>query len=53
MPEKLVYISNDDSQNYPLVDYNYWLKCLKTKLNEPNNHNSIKVAKPKNKKTLF
>ena len=51
MAGKLMYISNDDSQNY-----NWWLKRLDTQLNEPINQNSIKVpkvVKPINKKTLL
>ena len=50
MADKLMYIPNYDTQITPSVDYN-----LKTKLNEPTNHNSIKVPKvnkPTNKKTL-
>ena len=39
----------------PAVDYNYWLKRLKSQHNEPTNKNPIKVPKvvePTNKKTL-
>ena len=32
MSDKLMYMPNDDTQNYPSVDYNYWLKRLD---NEP------------------
>ena len=32
MTDKLLYIPNDDT---PSLDYNYWLKCLVTQLNEP------------------
>ena len=53
---KLIYIPNDDTQNYSSVDYNYWLKRLNTELNKPINQNSIKVlkvGKTANKKTLL
>ncbi len=30
---------------FPTVDYNYWLKRLDTKLNEPTNQNLTKVTK--------
>ena len=55
MANKSMYIPNDDTENYPSVDYNCLLKHLKTQLNEPTNQNSIKVhkvVKPTNKKTL-
>ncbi len=44
MADKLMYIpnENDDTQNYPSVDDNYWLKGLKTQISEPTNQNSIK-----------
>ena len=45
MTDKLMYISNDDTQNYPSVEYNQWLKRLYTKLNEPTNQNIMKVPK--------
>ena len=32
-------------KNTPSVDYNYWLKRLDNQLNEPANHNLIKVPK--------
>ena len=38
------------------VDFNEWLKCLDSKLNEQTNQNSIKVpkvVKPLNKKMLL
>ena len=48
MVDKLIYIPNDDTQNYPFVDYNYRLKHLDTQLNEvPKN------VKPTNRKTLL
>ena len=45
MADKLIYIPNNDAQNYPSIDYNYLLKCLDNELNEPTNQNSIKVPK--------
>ena len=40
MDYKWMYISNDDTQYYPVsVDYNYWLKRLDTELNEPTYQN--------------
>ena len=38
MTDKLMYIPNDDTQNYPYVNYNKWLKCfehLKKLMNQP------------------
>ena len=35
MDDKLMYIPNDDPQNYPSVYYNLWLKRSNPKLNEP------------------
>ena len=49
-----MYIPNDNYKITPSVDYNYWLKRLDTKLNEPADQNSLevpKVVKPTNKKT--
>ena len=40
----------------PSLDFNQWLKCLDTHLNEPSNKNSMKVPeviKPTNKKTIL
>ena len=40
----------------PSVDNNSWLKRLNSQLNEPTNHNSIKVpknVKPTNEKALL
>ena len=54
MSDKLMYIPNDGTQNYPFCKLQ--LKRLDTQLNEPTNKNSIivhKVVKPTNKKTLF
>ena len=56
MADKKMYIPNEDTKNYPSVDYNNWLKSLETQLNEPNNQNSVKVlkvVKPISKKTLL
>ena len=44
MGDKLMYIPNDDIQNYPFCN-NYWFKRLDAQLNEPTNQNSIKVHK--------
>ena len=53
MADKLVYIPNVDSQNYPF----YRLQLgFYPQLNEPTNQNSIlvpKVVKPTNQKTLL
>ncbi len=49
MDDKLMYITNDDTQNYSLTS-------LDTQLNKPTNQNPIKVpkdAKPTYKKTLL
>ena len=40
MANEFMNIPNDDSQNYPSVDYKLWLK-----LNDPTNQNVIKVPK--------
>ena len=53
MDEKLMYILNDDNQNYPfcILQLVVWLPT-----NEPTNENSIqvpKVVKTTNKKTLL
>ena len=56
MADILMYITNDNTQNYPFVDNYQWLKRLNTGLNKPINQNSVKVSKvvkPKNKKTLL
>ena len=34
MAVKLMYITNNDTQTYPSVDYNYWLKSYDTQLNK-------------------
>ena len=56
MADKLMYISNDDTQNYPFYRLQLVLKHLYTKLNEPTIQNLIKVpkvVKPTNMKTLL
>ena len=35
MADKLMYIPNDDAQNFPSIYYNKWLKRFDTQLNEP------------------
>ena len=40
-----MYISNDDTQNYPLCRLQLVVERLETQLNEPTNQISIKVAK--------
>ena len=52
MADKLMYISNDDTQIYPF----YGLKLVTTQPNEPTINNSLevpKVVKQTNKKTLL
>ena len=39
MDDILMYIPNDDTQNTPSLDYNWWLKRLETQLNDPINRN--------------
>ena len=34
MPDKLMYIPNDDTQITQTVDYNRWMNLMETKLNE-------------------
>ena len=36
MADNLIYIPNNDTQNYTSVVYNLWLKHLDTKLNKGN-----------------
>ena len=45
MADKLMYISNDDKQNYPLSRLKLVVKHLNTQLNEPTNQNSLKSPK--------
>ena len=42
MADKLMYITNDDTQNYPFCRLYSVTKYLDTQLNESNNQNSIK-----------
>ena len=54
MADKLIYIHNDDSQNYPFCSVKLVVKMFE--LNKPTNQNSEKVpkvVKPSNKKTLL
>ena len=54
MDNKLMYIPNDDIQNYPSVDQ--WLKRFDTQYNEQTYQTRIKVpkgVKPTNKKQLL
>ena len=54
MVAKLIYILNEDKQNYPSCTLKFMIKWFKTHLNETNNQNSIKVPKvveSTNKKT--
>ena len=56
MAGKLIYIHNDDPQNYPLCRLQLELKRLDTQVNKPPNQNVMevpKIVKPINKKTLF
>ena len=53
MGDILMYIPNDDTQNFSSVDYNQWLERLDTQINEPTNKNLIKVPEVVNKKTLL
>ena len=39
--DKLMYISNDDTQNYPLCKLQLFVKNLDTQLNEPTNQNTL------------
>ena len=45
MDNKLMYIPNDDAQNYPFHRCNYWLKSLGTA--SSNLPNSIQLKYPK------
>ena len=56
MADKLMYILIGDTQNYPFCRLQLVGETLDTQLNEPTNHNSVKVpkvVKPTNKKTLL
>ena len=45
MADKLMNIPNDDKQNHPSEDYNYWLERFDTQVNESTNQNSLKSPK--------
>ena len=54
MPYKLMYIFNDDTQNYPFYRFQLVVGTFDTQLNELTNQNIMKVTKvvnPTNKKT--
>ena len=56
MTNKLMYIANNDSQNYPFCRLHEVVESLETQLNEPTKQNSTKVpkvVKQTSKKTLF
>ena len=53
MPDKLVFIPNDDAQNYPSVDYNYWLKSFATQLNESKFNKFPKLLRHQIKKRYY
>ena len=41
----MLYTLNCEKENYPSVDYNYWLKSLETACLKPTNQYFIKVPK--------
>ena len=45
MADKLTFIPNDDTLNYPFCRLKLVVESLDTQLNEPTNQNSIKVPK--------
>ena len=45
MADKLMYITNVNTQIIPSKDWNYLLKILDTQLNEATNKNLLKVPK--------
>ena len=57
MADKLIYIPNDDTHNYPLCRLQLVVEAwLNTQVDEPTYSNSIKVpkkAKPTNRRTLL
>ena len=56
MADKLMHISNDDTQNYPFCRLHLVVESFDTQPNKPTNQHSIKVPKvveQTNKKTLF
>ncbi len=52
MADKLLYITNDDTQDYHFY-YKQCLKRLDIHLNEQTNQTSVQVVEPTNKKTLL
>ena len=42
MADKLMYISNDDTQNYPFYRLKLVVESFETEFNEPTNQNSPK-----------
>ena len=56
MSDKLIYILNADTQNYPFYRLKLVVKTFEHELNEPIYQNSInapKVVKPTTKKMFF
>ena len=45
MSDKLMYLPNDDTQNYPLCGVKLVIETLDTHLNKQTNKSSIKVSK--------
>ena len=43
MADKVMYIPNDDTQNYPFCRLQLVVETLDTQLNEPTNQNPLKV----------
>ena len=52
MADKLMYIPNDDTQNYPFCRLKLVLKHLNTQLIETTNQKVPKVIKSRNKKVI-
>ena len=53
MSNELMYIPNDDKQNYPFCKLKLVFETLDTQNNEPTNQNQVpKVDKPTNKKNI-
>ena len=54
MADKLMYIPNRFTQNYPIIRLKLVVERLDTQLNEPSNQDYIKVnlTKPTNKKLI-
>ena len=51
MDDELMIIPNDDAQDYPIVNYNMWLKL--EWINQSKFKNVLKVVKPTNKKRYY